>query len=433
MTTARPFSYADYMAGNHTSNGDDRGSVDNSMSQTAWDALTSEQQWANMGGAGQGQFAGNASGFDLYGQVLGGSGMNRSSGAGTIIQGGPTMQRYMAANPNATLNQGNLVALQDKPDESQLQSGQHAWQDPESGLWLMNTNQVTPELAEQNETLNRQASQQGIFGGSTLQNMLTGIAFVVGGAAAGGAFAGEGAVGAGNAGSALTGGGAWDPAFAGWTPAAEGAGAGTVAGAGAGTTAGGATLADSLAGYGLEAGAEGTMAGGVAAGGAGGGSAAGLGAAGTGTAGGGLMSGSSIGEAFGLGDLGLSNAEWIRMLGGAGGSLLNVYQGNRQQANSNQQSGLNRDLAREFRYTGSDTPYQNSSWARDPSTGQMTQTTTLKPEEQAQLDRWRAIREQRTNDASHLTDFGAIGQRYALPSLGGSYAGQNWLTQPGGR
>jgi len=222
----KSFSYGDYLAGlggSRFTAADDSGyQRDSAVDEGAWGRMSDDEQWGQMGQSG------------------GGSGWMPASGQGfTLPENSDIARRWAAANqrPDYMAEMGQernrFYVTRDRPDAAQLRGG--AWQDPETGSWVVPHENVRPEILQ--EQIDR-VNNSGVFRGRGFRPVATGIAMVLGGAAAAGAFA----------------------------PAAGALGASEAAGAGAWGLAGEATAADLAAYEAAMAGEVGASAGGSALG-----------------------------------------------------------------------------------------------------------------------------------------------------------------------
>jgi len=182
------FSYQDYLdALRHTryEAPDDSGHyTDNAMSEAEWNNTPQSERMGLMGGVG------GAGGVDFAGLTGGGY---------TADEDSDVARRWFAANGNPAWmrqNGGNgFYVVREQPNEAVLRHG--AWQDPTTGMWVIPHEAIRPEILQ---AAQERIDQSGLFRGPPLQQILTGVAIVLGAAGAAGAFGAEAGLGGAEAG-----------------------------------------------------------------------------------------------------------------------------------------------------------------------------------------------------------------------------------------
>jgi|GEM_PF-3774099 len=364
------FSYQDYLTSllGERWRTDDIGTTDAALSEQEWNALKPEDRWGMMGTAG-----GN-----VYGNATGGGFM--------IGEDSDIARRWYAGNqrPDYMRSDGGnwFFVSQHKPPEETLRGG--AWQDPETGAWVVPHENVRPDYLQQ---LNDAENRSGLFRGNTLQNILTGAGIVLGGglahsalAGGGSLFGGSGVVNAGldafEAGSFAAGGAPETAMAANWAPAAGG---------------GASSLADYIPqgirdAYGTVSDAASSLFT------PGPQQLSGPGSTMTGvTTGGGLMP-SAGGNIFGI--PGLTNGDLLNY----GSRLLGTYLNRGDAQDAREASARENQLTREqqllLAMINQETPYGSVEYSRDPATGAIRRVATMNPADQANLDLRRNIQNQ---------------------------------------
>ena len=136
--------------------------------------------------------------------------------------------------------------------------------------------------------------------------------------------------------------------------------------------------------------------------------------------------GSSFMDSLGLGDLGLSNSDLLRIGSSLYGTRLNQQQTGNNQRYSAEELQRQREFQREMGLIDIVDPRSSSLYTTDPVTGRHTRTTTLNPADQAALDARRGITAENLAFGANVklpdsVDFGALAAQYRTPSFGGTY------------
>jgi hypothetical protein len=115
----------------------------------------------------------------------------------------------------------------------------------------------------------------------------------------------------------------------------------------------------------------------------------------------------------------------LRLIGGAGGMYLSGQQSEdaREDTQNFQREILGNQ--QQFQRPNRNTPYGSARSVKDPVTGEWTVTSTLDPADQEWLDRFRTTRNSMVMPQN--VDFSEISNRYTPGSLGGTWAGPDWL------
>jgi len=435
----KSFSYGDYLAGlggsRFTAQDDSGYQQDNALGEDAWGRMTDDEQWGSMG------------------QTGGGSGWMPTSGQGfTLPENSDIARRWAAANqrPDYMAEMGQernrFYVTRDQPDAAQLRGG--AWQDPDSGSWVVPHENVRPEILQ--AEIDR-VDNSGVFRGRGLRPILTGMGMVLG---------------AGGLHTALTGGGGL---FGGAAAGLEDIPASVLADSGGSVL--GAGLEDIPASI-LESGPPDSYWSQLADSGVP-----------MSDAGGGVLEGNMPFEPgldipdFAPGPEGSfpdtawspssdptgwerflndptgyasrlsggGNMNWMDMITGdrglgwrdvlsVGRDLLGGHMDQRNQDRNNQVTAEERERARQMQremgFVNQDSPFGSVTNERDPTTGYWTRHTTLKPEDQSRLDSWRTMAGNRMTHAAGMqlpgnVDFQANLRRFLPPSLGGTYVNKD--------
>lgn len=162
------FTYKDYLdalGDNRYTAEDDAGRRnDSAMSEQEWNSRSDDEKWYAI------QHPDNQGLIDKGGLGLGFT----TSGDSDIAQ------RWKEANPDAEFAGGdnNFYVLKDKPSDDILRAG--AWQDPETGAWIVPHENFKPEVYN---GWQESSDKEGFFTGSPLENIIKGAMIVFGGAA----------------------------------------------------------------------------------------------------------------------------------------------------------------------------------------------------------------------------------------------------------